>query len=135
MYNYLIIVFIFLVLDLIWIKLYMGKKYINLVKNIQNSSLKINFTSAFFAYILIASGIIMFAYPRIRKDSKYILKDSLYYGFLYGFILYGVYDLTCGAIFKNWDFKLAIIDMLWGGLATFLSLYVGIKLYNKFFNK
>jgi uncharacterized membrane protein len=45
--------------------------------------------------------------------------------------LYGVYDLTCGAIFKNWDFNLAFVDMLWGGLVYTVSLYLSKQLIER----
>ena len=43
--------------------------------------------------------------------------------FLFGMCLYGVYDFTSGAIYKNWNFNLAIIDVLWGGFVYFISVY------------
>ena len=41
-------------------------------------------------------------------------KDVLIYGGLFGLIVFGVYDLTAGAVIKKWDLNLAIIDILWG---------------------
>ena len=40
-------------------------------------------------------------------NPKKLLTSSLKYGFLFGVILYGVYDLTAGSVFKKWDFKSA----------------------------
>ena len=48
-------------------------------------------------------------------------KDALTYGSLFGIILFGVYDFTAGAVIKNWDLKLALIDVLWGSLLLTVS--------------
>jgi uncharacterized membrane protein len=43
---------------------------------------------------------------------------------LFGFSVYGVYDMTTLAVFKKWDIKLAIIDMVWGGFLFAFSKYM-----------
>ena len=112
-----------LVLDLLWLKIYMGPRYSVLVKKIQGSDLKINMISALLSYTLM-----------VYLLNNVVIKYNLSYleTFLFGLSLYGVYDLTAGAIFKNWDFKLAIIDMIWGGLVYMISYYIGKNL-NKLF--
>ena len=50
-------------------------------------------------------------------------KESLN-GSLFGIILYGVYDFTAAAVLKNWDIKLAIKDILWGGFVYFITSLV-----------
>ena len=122
MKQYIISIAILLVLDFLWIGFFMKNKYNKQIPQIQKSPMKVNFLYAVIAYILMAVGLVIFVIPNIRPEKR--LTDSLYYGFLFGFVLYGVYDFTNGAIFKNWDFKLAYIDVLWGGLVYFLAAYV-----------
>ena len=117
---------IFLGLDLLWIKFYMGPQYFKLVKKIQKTDLQINKYYAIAAYIAIIIGLNVFVLPNIRKE--HLILDCIKYGFTYGAVLYAVYDFTCGAIFKEWDLKLAIVDILWGGIASALSLFILFKL-------
>jgi uncharacterized membrane protein len=104
-----------LVLDLGWLKLFMGPKYDKLVPKIQGSKLTLNAYSAMGAYALMIVALV-----------NIVIKYKLSYldTFIFGFCLYGVYDLTCGAIFKHWDFPLALIDMLWGGFVYVAALYI-----------
>ena len=118
----ILLTLVFLIGDFIWIYLFMGDKYKKMVPEIQNEELKINLYYGIFAYIFIIAGLIIFVLPKISKENK--LRDSFLYGFTYGVILYGVYDLTAGAIFKKWDLKLAIYDILWGGFISFISIYL-----------
>lgn len=104
-----------LVLDLLWIYFYMRGQYQVLVPRIQGSGMKANVYSAIGAYALMV-------YLLVQVVIKYNM--SLLESFLFGFALYGVYDLTCGAIFKKWDFKLAFIDMIWGGTVYMIANYV-----------
>lgn len=114
--------FILLVLDLVWIYLYMGKQYTNQIQQIQNSKMEVNPYLAVLSYLLMVLGLNMFVLPNIRKD--HALEDSLKYGFTYGIILYGVYDFTAGAVLKDWNLRLSIIDILWGGFVYFISSYI-----------
>lgn len=101
-----------LVLDFLWLGLYMTDKYHGLVKSIQGSPMRPNLLSAAAAYTLMVVGLLVFVVPNIRKE--YRVRDSLYYGGIFGLVLYGVYDFTAGGVFKNWDFSLAFIDVIWG---------------------
>ena len=74
--------------------------------------------------------MIYFVLPNIKKESLY--EDSIYYGFTFGIIVYGVFDFTSATIFKEWNMNLAIIDTLWGGFLYFISSYYGIYLANKY---
>lgn len=114
---------ILLVLDLIWLKTYMGPRYNTMINKIQGSEMKVNNIYAFFAYLLMVIGLNTFVLPKLNFKNINV-KDCLKYGFLFGIILYGVYDFTCGAVFTKWNTKLALIDVLWGGVVYFLSCYL-----------
>lgn len=114
----LIAVLALLVLDFMWLKFYMAPEYETLVKNIQGSKMSTNVLSAIGAYTLM---IVLLINVVIKYKLSYV--DT----FIFGFCVYGVYDLTCGAIFKNWDFKLALLDMIWGGVVYTSALYLAKK--------
>ena len=61
---------------------------------------------------------------------KNLFNQCLRIGFSFGIVVYGVYDYTCGTIFEKWDFNLALIDTIWGGILYTISSYLGI-IYSK----
>lgn len=118
--------FLLLALDLIWLKGYMGNEYRKMIRKIQGSDMQVNTVYAIMSYALMIIGLNVFVIPNINKDN--LMMDSLKYGFLFGIVLYGVYDFTIGAVLKGWNFKLALIDVLWGGIVYFLASYLTFKI-------
>lgn len=118
-----IAVIVLLVLDILWIGLYMGKQYGPQVMAIQGSKLEMKPVYALLSYTLMVIGLIVFVMPRIRSGHE--LEDSLKYGLVFGIILYGVYDFTAAAVLKNWDMQLALKDIAWGGFVYFIASYIG----------
>ena len=112
-----------LILDFLWIGLYMGSRYSTMIKNIQGTPMKTNWLYAVIAYTLMVIGLNHFVLPNINVKNVTI-KDSLTYGFIFGLVLYGVYDFTIGAVLKKWSMSLAIVDVLWGGFVYFISCYI-----------
>jgi len=124
----LIAIAVLLICDLLWIYLYMGGQYSRLVRNIQGSEMVVNPLMGVLAYLLMIVGLVLFVLPRIREGHE--LQDSLMYGLIFGIVLYGVYDFTAGAVLKNWDVKLAVTDVMWGGIVYFMAAYVGTIIAN-----
>lgn len=65
-------------------------------------------------------------FPVIYLFLAYMLLETTSYkqAFLYGVSIYGVYDFTTLAIFKDYDWKFALADTLWGGLLFVFSKYM-----------
>lgn len=106
---------IMLVLDFSY--LYLFKDFmIPILKNIQKAEIKVNIMSTLACYIILLSGLYYFI---IRKKAP--IKDA----FLLGVLIYGVYETTNYAFFKNWSPLLVVLDTLWGGilLGTTTFLY------------
>lgn len=112
-----------LILDFLWIGLYMGSRYNTLIKKIQGTPMKTNVVYAVIAYTLMVIGLNHFVLPNINVKNVTI-KDCLTYGFIFGLVLYGVYDFTIGAVLEKWNMSLAILDVLWGGFVYFLACYI-----------
>ena len=122
-----------LVLDFIWIGGYMGGEYKKMIRKIQGSDMQVNIIYAILSYVLMIIGLNFFVIPNINKDN--LFNDSLKYGFLFGIVLFGVYDFTAGAVLKNWNLKLAILDILWGGTVYFLATFLTFKILDYFEKK
>jgi uncharacterized membrane protein len=62
-------------------------------------------------------------YYFIIKDNRPIL-DAL----LLGLVINAVYEGTTYAIFKKWNIKVVIMDILWGGVLLALTTLITYKL-------
>ena len=126
---YLVAVFIFFVVDMIWLGIIAKNLYRNNLKGLLRD--KPNWGAAVIFYLLFIIGIIIFAVaPAIRNDS---LLTAVLYGGLFGFFTYATYDLTNYATLKNWPFNIVIIDIIWGmvltGIVSTLSYLASKKIF------
>ena len=48
--------------------------------------------------------------------------------FVFGAILFGVYGFTVGALFKDYSWKLALLETLWGGILYTSTTYLTHKI-------
>ena len=85
--------------------------------------MQVNFLGAALCYIFLIVGINYF----IIKPRK-----SVTDAFLLGLVIYGVYETTNYALFKNWSILTVIIDTLWGGLLFASTTYIVNMLRNIF---
>jgi uncharacterized membrane protein len=117
MKDFLLLAFIILLLDLLWLNFVVKKSWKNNVRNVQKSELDVKVHYAIICYIFIILGV-------------YIFADNLYKSFMFGFIVYAIFNLTNLAIFKDYSLKTAIIDTFWGGFLVLGSVFIVSK--NKF---
>ena len=105
---------IFVVIDFIYLNLikdFFGKQ----IKSVQGSEIKVNLLGVALCYIFLIIGINYF----IIKPRK-----SVQDAFLLGLIIYGVYETTNYALFKNWSIITVIMDTLWGGVLFAITTYI-----------
>jgi uncharacterized membrane protein len=121
MIKYIIPTVILLLLDTIYLTSTKSITYPQ-IKNIQGSLIKLNIWSAILCYITIVLGLYYFIWKNHRP-----VKDA----FLLGLFVYGVYEFTNYAIFKDWILLVVILDIIWGGilfaLTTFIFYYIEKK--------
>lgn len=116
--NILISSFLFVIIDYIYLS-FIKNQFGKMIFNIQNNPMIIKYMGAIICYILL---VICFNYFILYKNST--LKEA----FLLGFIIYGVFDSTNYAILTNWNYKLSIIDSIWGGiLFTIITFIMKLK--------
>lgn len=106
-------------LDTLWLLSYMGNQYAAMIPRIQQSPMNVNIVFACFAYVLMILGLYVFIIPSLHSKSTW--KDCLYYGGLFGLVMYGVYDCTAGAVLTEWDTSVAIVDIMWGMIVYTLA--------------
>ena len=106
--------FILLFIDFIYI--FLSRNYFSKqILEIQKYSMKINYFATFLCYMLLIFGLYYF----IIKPKRTIID-----AFLLGFVIYGVFETTNYAIFKNWSIVSVIIDTLWGGILFASTTYL-----------
>lgn len=99
----------------------MGPMFKKQIEIVQQSPFSINYFGAAFAYALLILGLYWF----IIKENKGLMD-----AFIFGFILYGVYEGTTRALLKKWEYKTMIIDTVWGGTLMALSTLIVYRLRN-----
>jgi uncharacterized membrane protein len=116
MFDFLLLVsaIVFISIDFIYLNVMKGY-FFNQIQSVQGSSVKMNYLGAALCYIFLIVGINYF----IIKPRK-----SVSDAFLLGIVIYGVYETTNLALFKNWSFLTVIIDTLWGGLLFAITTYI-----------
>lgn len=93
----------------------------SMVKKIQGREISIKTYSFILAYIFLTIQIYYFI---IEKNLP------LFDAFLLGMTTYGIFDLTNLTIFKNYSFKISLIDTTWGGI-----LYLLVTVIYRYFDK
>lgn len=87
----------------------------NQVKSVQKSAMQINLTGAALSYIFIIFALNYFI---LRKNAS--VGDA----FLLGLAIYGIFEFTNMAIFKEWQLYTVITDTLWGGALFAIVTYL-----------
>jgi uncharacterized membrane protein len=116
MFDFLLLISAILLISIDFVYLNVIKDFfINQVQRVQGSSIQINYLGVAICYILLIAGINYF----IIKPRK-----SVNEAFLLGIVIYGVYETTNYALFKNWSLITTIIDTLWGGVLFASTTYI-----------
>lgn len=128
-------VFILLVLDAVYI--YTIKDgYMGMVKHIQCGHIvHINIYAAVMSYVFVVTGLVLYVLPYAEKikltmntSGVFPVANKLYVaivvGALFGAIVYGVYNTTNIALFKDFSLSYALLDIVWGSFLYFMATFV-----------
>jgi len=105
-FYFLVAAVLFIVIDSIYLNFIKGY-FMDQIQKVQGSPLKPNFAAILLCYTFLVVGLNYF----IIKPKK-SPKDA----FLFGIVIYGVYETTNLALFKNWSWLTVFMDTLWGGI-------------------
>ncbi len=116
MFNFLMLLsaVIFITIDFMYLQSVKGY-FQKQVQSVQGSAMQVNYLGAALCYVFLIAGINYF----IIKPNRSV-KDA----FLLGLVIYGVYETTNYALFKNWSIITVIIDTLWGGILFAITTYI-----------
>jgi len=68
--------------------------------------------AALVVYIAIPAGIVLFALPRVSPNN--LVLSSLFWGGLFGLVVYTIYDMTNYSLLRDWPLRVSLIDICWG---------------------
>jgi uncharacterized membrane protein len=117
-FAFLISAIVFVILDyfyLILMKSYFEKQ----IQLVQGTPLKVNLLGAIICYIFLITGLNYF----IIKPNR-----SIQDAFLFGLVIYGVYETTNLALFTKWSWLTVLMDSLWGGILFALTTFIVKKI-------
>jgi uncharacterized membrane protein len=110
-YTLLISAIIFVCIDFFYLNLM--KNYFNKqIQAIQGTPIKMNLLAAVICYIFLIFGLNYFIIKPKRSVSD---------AFLFGIVIYGVFETTNWTLFSKWKPFSVIIDTLWGGILFALT--------------
>ena len=137
----LIFVIVYLIVDIIYVTL-SKTYYMDIFAKIQHgdsvsfSTDKLRIIGIFGAYTAMALGWYYLAagladtwISEKRFSSPYIA--GLLAGAIYGFAIYGTYEFTNLATISGWDYKILIIDIIWGIFVSVFSLFLTDIIYKR----
>ncbi len=117
--DYIVPAFSMLFIDIIYLSNIGGPMFDKMVTKIQKEDMKLNIYGAIGAYILMILAI----YKFIIMDRK-----SPTDAFILGICIYGVFDFTNYAMFKNYNMMTGLLDILWGGILYFVVTIITYRL-------
>lgn len=85
----------------------MNNLFVSNIEKVQNSMFKINYGYTALTYLILIIGYYYFVILKQLSPND---------AFILGLFVYGVYEGTNIAIFKNWSPYVALIDTIWGGV-------------------
>lgn len=106
---------VFLILDAIWLKGMSGfykKEVGSLLLKKPNMKAAVLF---YLLYVVVVTLLVV--YPAVTGGGNLTGYVALNAGLL-GLLAYATYDLTNMATLKDWSWKLVVVDILWGMIAT-----------------
>lgn len=118
MIKYLLAAITLVVIDGLYLNLV--KDFFNRqVKKIQGTDMNVNFIGAALSYVFLifALNYFIIRYNKSPKDAA-----------LLGLCIYGVYEFTNYALFKNWSILTVILDTSWGSFLFWLTTYIVYKI-------
>ena len=123
LFNFFIVLVVYLVLDLPMILLINKDMYKKLFESINNGAI-VDSTNIIIggivAYLLLAYGLYIFA----------IKNKSIFNGALFGLVVYGVYNFTNLAVIAKYGLIPSVIDTVWGTILCSMITYIVLVYLN-----
>ncbi|MBM3894454.1 DUF2177 family protein [Candidatus Dependentiae bacterium] len=126
LFSYLVVSALTILIDFVWLGFVANKIILNLIRPYvlfdSAGGLVVREWSAILCWLLLVFGVYYFV---IRQGFGHeTISRLILNGMLFGFVVYGVYDLTTAAIQTLWPIQMVFLDIAWGtalcGICTFI---------------
>jgi uncharacterized membrane protein len=118
-----------LIFDYIWLGVFASSLYkreLGPFLRMSGNSLQPIVWAALAVYIAIPLGIMLFVLPRLSADN--VTGSALFWGALYGIVVYAIYDMTNYSLVRDWPLRVSLIDICWGGLLNAIGSLAAARL-------
>ena len=122
--QFLLTLAIYTLLDVVWFMLVLQPYFFESLShllNIRHGHVELRWFPAILVYVFLSLGLLLFVLP--PSTLLYSLPVTIR-GALYGCVVYGVYEMTNGALLQKWPLPLYFIDILWGALSSAVTAYI-----------
>jgi len=104
--KFVVILFLFLIIDSLWLGFFAAPKYRKLILEIQGEPMVADMKMAILVYFAMTFLLML------CLSKNFTTQET----FLVGFLSYFIYDFTNASIFKKWDKLFGLFDSIWGGI-------------------
>ena len=122
---FIAIIILMVLLDFIWLGTVAQPMYQRGIGHLMAAQPNLGFAALF--YVVYTLGFTLAPY-----STKQGLRKTAPKAGLFGFFVYASYDLTNLALLKDWPLSLALVDIAWGILISFISASVGKLVLDRF---
>lgn len=89
---------------------------------VQRTPPALDWKAAGFCYLVMAALLVHFAFVDRGK-----LPATVDETFWFGAGIYAVFELTCKALFSQWEWRTVLVDTLWGGMLFATTHWASMK--------
>lgn len=109
-----------LVLDGVWLGLVAPRFYYENLKHLTRGvgKIDVHYGSAAAVYIFMLVAFLVFLSPLVAQSAW---GETLIKSFIFGVLIYGIYDFTNMATLRDWPVFLSFVDMVWGGVLFLIT--------------
>ena len=125
---YAVTVVVFLGLDVVMLKKVMYPMFSSNIGSMMLDSPKMGPAAAF--YLFYVGGVLWFAsIPALQAGQP---SQAFVAGFVLGLLAFGTYEFTNFATLRGWVIQMVAVDVVWGGVLTGTSAWVGVSVVKAF---
>ncbi|MDA9991088.1 DUF2177 family protein [Paracoccaceae bacterium] len=125
---YAVTVVVFLGLDVVMLKKVMYPMFSSNIGSMMLDSPKMGPAAAF--YLFYVGGVLWFAsIPALQSGQP---SQAFVAGFVLGLLAFGTYEFTNFATLRGWVIQMVAVDVVWGGVLTGTSAWVGVSVVKAF---
>lgn len=108
-----------LLLDTVYLTVFQ-KMFYEQIRRVQRNPVEFKFLYVVLCYLTLIAGLLYFVI---------LPRKSVWDAFFLGVLVYGVYETTTMAIFKEWTVGMVALDTLWGGVLMATTTYVVYSIF------